>query len=139
MAPTLVWQVEIRSTLTGTGTNWITDRSGGRSPSGFGVPGPKGGTDVDVDGQHGSYGGADWMGPRTILWPYSCAAANYPALRTLWLPIEDGAELTVGFYLPWGVETYVGRPRGLTDDLGEAFAGRVHAMARFDALYPIAS
>lgn len=139
MAVTVPWQVEIRSTILGTGTSWITDRSGGRHPGGFGIPDTKADGDVDPDGQHGTYGGPDYMGPRIISWPFSCTNANYPALRTLWLPIEDGAELTASFYLPWGIETYVGRPRGLVDDLSESFFGRMHAVARFDALYPIAS
>lgn len=137
MATTANWQLEIRSTLTGTGTSWITDRSGGRSVSGLGVPPPKA-ADVDLDGQHGSYAGPDYMQSRVLTWPYACSTADFPALCALWVPTEDTGDITITIQVPgWGVRTLIGRPRGLQDDYSEGTFGRVHALATFLATDPV--
>ena len=132
------WQLEIRSTVTGTGTDWITDRSRGRTVGGLGVP-PAKTFDTDLHADDGAYGGVEFMSVRVLTWPYACDAADFPALCTLWEPVEDDGDITITIQVPgWGVRELTGRPRGLVDDWSEGFGTvqRVHALATFVALAP---
>ena len=142
MPVSLNWQLEIRGTVTGTGTAWWTDRSRGRTVGGLGVPPPKT-ADTDLHGEDGAYGADEFMSTRILTWPYACDADDFPALCALWEPVEDNGDITITIQVPgWGVRELTGRPGPLVDDWSEAFGAavdrplRVHALATFRALSP---
>ena len=132
------WQIELRTTLMGAGTNYEFDPAG---LAGFGVP-PVKDADVDLDGAHGSYASQDFNGPRVITVSFDIAQTTAAAaltrlkeLNVVWAP--STVDLPCHFRLPgWGRFSVVGRPRGLDEKLGQAEFGRVLAMATFVANDP---
>ena len=141
MAVTADWQVELNGLLTGTGTVY---RLGPDRISGlFGVP-PAKTRDVDLVGQDGAIGSADFMGPRIVIVAYVIVTADVgaalSACSTLSAAWEPGAsDIQLHVQLPGlGHKYLVGRPRGLEVVMSDRrlLGGVLPAMGEFHALDP---
>lgn len=137
--PLSTWQAEIRSLVTGDGTNYPLDGDAG-GITGLGVPTPKT-ADVDLLHADGAYGAPDYMGTRVLTIPYMLGGTDAEVfewlddLNTAWAPSTTDITLKVG--LPyWGEVTFNGRPRGLDADTRSAHFGLIRCQATFVALDP---
>lgn len=138
------WQVEIRGTVTGAGTDFQIEEGG---ISGLGVP-PAKTNDVDRGHASGAYFGRDYTGVRVITIPYVISvnegtdaekAANAGGLF-LWLcDLWEASEtdIVLAMQLPgFGQVSFEGRPRGLVDDLSRLSVGVARGLATFMCGYP---
>lgn len=140
--PLSLWQAEIRTLVTGDGTNYPFDADAG-GITGLGVPTPKT-ADVDLLHADGAYGSPDYMGTRIITIPYllgGTAAEVFEWLDDLndaWAPSTTDIALTIN--LPYhGTVTINGRPRGLDADTKSAHFGIILCQATFVGLDPTIS
>lgn len=138
---TAEWQVEIRGLLTGSGTVY---RLGRQRISGLGRP-PVKTSDVELDGQWGSYAARDdQFGPRILIVDYvineptlADAMTSFDTLKTAW---TAGGDVELHFQLPgWGHRYVIGRTRGLEEDFADprVLSGVLPVIAEFHALDPV--
>jgi hypothetical protein len=136
--PTADYQASINGLLMGAGTSFVIGAAG---ISGLGNPRAKS-TDVQLDGQDGSFAGPDYMDVRTILIHIeivqSSASAAYSLLgdlKTAWFPSTTDVELHI--QLPGlGHKYFIGRPRSLEEDMTDFPQGHISAIGEFVCLNP---
>lgn len=135
--------VTLRTVVMGTGSTVANIAPPGIS--GIGVPGPKT-TDVDLDGQPGSYGGNEYPAARALTVPLVIvqdtagdALAELDTLNTAWAAVEDGGDETLDVDIDGWSATYTGRPRGLAVELSDLKNGVIQALGTFVALDPTAT
>jgi len=125
-------QVEIRGTLTGRGTPWLLAFEG---VGGLGVP-PAKTHDMDLGHAAGAYFGRDYGGVRILTVPYimrgptATVGASFLNLRVLWAVSEIDIPLHMQL-AGLGKLAFVGRPRGLAEDLTQLNVGVARALGTF--------
>lgn len=130
-------QIEIRGTLTGAGTPWLLAFEG---VGGLGVPQAKT-HDTDLAHAAGAYFGRDFGGVRILTVPYimrgttAATGAAFLNLNALWAPSEVDLPLHVRL-AGLGHLSFVGRPRGLAEDLSQLNRGVARALATFACSSP---
>lgn len=133
------YQLEIRTTLMGDGTNYALGPYG-QTIKGLGVPTPKT-ADVELYHDGGAYGSPDYMGIRIISVPFELGGTPAQVggwvkdLNTAWAP--STTDIPLYMQLPGFGKFYVnGRPRGFDADLTNLQFGIVTGEAYFTALDP---
>jgi hypothetical protein len=125
-------QLELRGVLMGAGTDWIITPPG---VQGLGITVKS--QDVDREHAAGVYSGRDYAGPRVLTFPMATtqdtaaeAGEAYVDLLEVWAGSETDLELHLR--LPgFGHMSFLGRPRGLVENLNGLHGGAVEVLATF--------
>lgn len=133
------YHLELRGTLHGPGTPYDWGPGGW---SGLGLP-PTKSQDFSLDQADGVYAGRDYLAERLLTFPIvwggisqSDVMYGLGGLLTAWAPSRD-EDLELHLGLPgWGHVFFVGRPRGLVEDLSRLKSNEGAAFATFVATDP---
>lgn len=134
------FQIEVRTTLMGYGSNFPIDHDRASAYTPLGTPSYKT-RDVVLDLGDGSYAPADRLGPLMFTFPLyfqgtsANAALAIQTMRTVWAPAS--ADIQLFHQIPGVGKFYVwGRPRGLSEDARNLEFGTMRWLATFVALTP---